>query len=47
VHDLATATAPLPRASGGIGPAADPFLVEMLEAGGLIKPATARPEIFS
>ncbi|HEY6495752.1 MAG TPA: 3-isopropylmalate dehydratase [Trebonia sp.] len=28
------------------GQAADPFLVEMLEAGGLIKLAAARPEIF-
>jgi len=31
----------------GTGPAADPFLVEMLNAGGLIKLAAARPEIFS
>ncbi|HEX6453056.1 MAG TPA: 3-isopropylmalate dehydratase [Trebonia sp.] len=31
----------------GSGPAADPFLVEMLNAGGLIKLAAARPEIFS
>ena len=31
----------------GAGPAADPFLVEMLEAGGLIRLAAARPDIFS
>lgn len=31
----------------GTGPAADPFLLEMLNAGGLIKLAAARPEIFS
>jgi 3-isopropylmalate/(R)-2-methylmalate dehydratase small subunit len=31
----------------GTGPAADPFLLEMLEAGGLIKLAAARPQIFS
>jgi 3-isopropylmalate/(R)-2-methylmalate dehydratase small subunit len=31
----------------GVGPAADPFLVEMLEAGGLIKLAAARPDIFA
>ena len=30
----------------GTAPAADPFLVSMLEAGGLIKLAAARPEIF-
>ncbi len=30
----------------GTAPAADPFLVGMLEAGGLIKLAAARPEIF-
>jgi 3-isopropylmalate/(R)-2-methylmalate dehydratase small subunit len=31
----------------GTAPAADPFLVSMLEAGGLIKLAAARPDIFS
>jgi 3-isopropylmalate/(R)-2-methylmalate dehydratase small subunit len=31
----------------GAAPAADPFLVSMLEAGGLIKLAAARPDIFS
>jgi 3-isopropylmalate/(R)-2-methylmalate dehydratase small subunit len=30
----------------GTAPAADPFLVRMLEAGGLIKLAAARPDIF-
>lgn len=31
----------------GTAPAADPFLIDMLEAGGLIKLAAARPDIFS
>lgn len=31
----------------GTAPAADPFLVSMLEAGGLIKLAAARPDIFA
>lgn len=31
----------------GAGPAADPFLVDMLQAGGLIKLAAARPGLFS
>ena len=31
----------------GAGPAADPFLVEMLEAGGLIRLAAGRLDIFA
>ncbi|HVT67947.1 MAG TPA: 3-isopropylmalate dehydratase [Trebonia sp.] len=37
----------LTTGQSGTGPAADPFLVGMLEAGGLIKLAAAQPQIFS
>ena len=37
----------LTTGQSGTGPAADPFLVRMLEAGGLIKLAAAQPQIFS
>jgi 3-isopropylmalate/(R)-2-methylmalate dehydratase small subunit len=45
--EVAGALENLTTGQRGSGPAADPFLVEMLNAGGLIKLAATRPEIFS